>query len=261
MMGLDEENVMTLSVVITMAGSGSRFYQAGYKEPKYEIIANGKSLFDWSLLSLKNFISPGTRVIFVCLKDNQSSNYIHQRCSALGLSDVHVVELPRLTDGQATSAYMSRTYWLPNGPLLIYNIDTFVTPAVLQPREIRVGSDGWIPCFKVNGDHWSFVKIDKNEWAIDVEEKKRVSEFASVGLYWFACRKHFEYAYECSFADDEYLVKGERYIAPLYKKLISTGLRVSISKLASNAVHALGTPAELEKFMQIKTQELEGLSM
>ena len=64
---------MSLNVVITMAGRGSRFLQAGYKVPKYEIVVSGKSLFDWSLLSLKNFINLDTRVIFVCLKANQSS--------------------------------------------------------------------------------------------------------------------------------------------------------------------------------------------
>lgn len=252
---------MSLNVVITMAGRGSRFLQAGYKVPKYEIMVSGKSLFDWSLLSLKNFINPDTRVIFVCLDANQSSIYVKWRCKSLGIRDVRIVELAQLTDGQATSAYMSRDHWLPNRPILIYNIDTFVSPTALTPDKIRPGSDGWIPCFQGLGEHWSFVKLAENSWAIDVAEKKRISNFTSIGLYWFAQRQYFEQAYERTFAADKNLVLGERYIATLYKQLIASGLKVSISELPSNAVHVLGTPVELETFLQVKEEDLRILGL
>jgi hypothetical protein len=39
---------MKQNIVITMAGRGSRFTAAGYTMPKYEIMAHGASLFDWS---------------------------------------------------------------------------------------------------------------------------------------------------------------------------------------------------------------------
>lgn len=41
-----------MNIVITMAGLGERFLKAGYKQPKYEIEVHGKTLFEWSLLSL-----------------------------------------------------------------------------------------------------------------------------------------------------------------------------------------------------------------
>src|SRR5450830_1109345 len=113
------------NIVITMAGMGSRFTAAGYTMPKYEIMAHGASLFDWSMRSLQHFITPDSRLVFVCLKANNSGPYVRARCTALGWHDVHIVELDALTDGQATSAYLSRDLWLPNAPLLIYNIDTY----------------------------------------------------------------------------------------------------------------------------------------
>ena len=123
---------MSLNVVITMAGRGSRFYEAGYTVPKYEIMAHGRSLFDWSMLSLRNFLTQDARVIFVCLEENNSARYVREQSKAFGLCDVHVVELSQLTDGQATSAYMSRELWQPTEPLLIYNIDTYVKPTSLE---------------------------------------------------------------------------------------------------------------------------------
>lgn len=242
---------MSLNVVITMAGRGSRFYEAGYTVPKYEIMAHGRSLFDWSMLSLRNFLTADARVIFVCLEENKSSSYVLQQSKALGLQDVHIVELSQVADGQATSAYLSRELWRPTEPLLIYNIDTYVNPMALKPEDIRVGSDGWVPCFTVPGDHWSFVKLGDDGWAVDLAEKQRISNFASIGLYWFLRAERYEQAYERFFAAAKNLVRGERYIAPLYRQLISEGCKVSISDLPLDEVHVLGTPIELDKFLEL----------
>lgn len=247
---------MANNIVITMAGRGSRFYEAGYTVPKYEILAHGRSLFDWSMLSLKNFLSPDSKVIFVCLRENNSGEYVRSRCKQLGLSDVHVVELDAITDGQATSAYLSCDIWLQDEPLLIYNIDTYVNPAALHPQSIRSGSDGWVPCFQMPGDHWSFVQLGADGWAIDLAEKQRISEYASIGLYWFATGRSFVEAYDRFFADPGNLVRGERYIAPLYRQLLKEGGKISITNLPVSDVHVLGTPAELESFLTHDAAEL-----
>jgi dTDP-glucose pyrophosphorylase len=242
---------MPSNIVITMAGRGSRFYDAGYTVPKYEINAHGKSLFEWSMLSLRHFLTPDTRVIFVCLAENNSSDYVRRQSEELGLRDVHIVEVNELTDGQATSAYLSRALWNPTEPLLVYNIDTYVHPDALHPKDIRDGSDGWVPCFQVPGDHWSFVKLGEDNWAVDLAEKQRISEFASIGLYWFARAGDYTRAYEQFFAGEKNLVRGERYIAPLYRHLLAEGCRISISDLAVEDVHVLGTPAELNQFLAL----------
>ncbi len=245
---------MSQNIVITMAGRGSRFYDAGYTVPKYEIMAHGRSLFDWSMLSLKHFLAPDSRVIFVCLGENRSADYVRARSAVLGIRDVRVLELAQLTDGQATSAYLSRDLWQPESPLLIYNIDTYVNPRALKPADIRPGSDGWVPCFRVPGEHWSFVKLGEDGWASDLAEKQRISDFASIGLYWFACAGEYVNAYDEFFADPANLVRGERYVAPLYKHLVRNGKHISIADLALQDVHVLGTPAELEAFKKINNK-------
>lgn len=242
---------MSHNIVITMAGRGSRFYDAGYTVPKYEILAHGRSLFDWSMLSLRHFLARDSRLVFVCLADNRSADYVRGRCEMLGLDDVHIVELQQLTDGQATSAYVSREVWRPEEPLLIYNIDTYVNPRALNPADIRAGSDGWVPCFQVPGEHWSFVKLGADGWATDLAEKKRISDYASIGLYWFAQAGRYVQAYERFFADPANLVRGERYVAPLYRQILAEGGKISIADLALQDVHVLGTPAELETFLKI----------
>ena len=248
---------MAQSIVITMAGRGSRFYQAGYTQPKYEICAHGRSLFQWSMLSLMNFFRPDSQVIFVCLAENKSADYVISQSRRLGLQNVQVVELDEVTDGQATSAYLSREFWRQDDSLLIYNIDTYVNPQALRVEQIRPGSDGWVPCFTVPGNHWSFVKLDKEGWAEQIVEKQRISNHASIGLYWFARAIDFAEAYQEYFSDTASLVGGERYVAPLYTHLISHGKRISIADLAVADVHVLGTPAELQTFLKRDKAEVQ----
>ena len=45
----------SMTIIITMAGLGSRFKKAGYDCPKYMIEAKGKTLFEWSMDSLVNY--------------------------------------------------------------------------------------------------------------------------------------------------------------------------------------------------------------
>ena len=54
-----------MTVIITMAGKGSRFREAGYDCPKFMIEAKGKTLFEWSLDSLDGYARQISRYIFV----------------------------------------------------------------------------------------------------------------------------------------------------------------------------------------------------
>jgi len=104
------------------------------------------------------------------------------------------------------------------------------------------------------------VKLGSDQWAIEFSEKRRISDFASIGLYWFARADYFSQAYESFFSKPNSLVRGERYIAPLYQELLLQGLRISILDLPVEDVHVLGTPQELDSFMQKSPDQLEGIS-
>lgn len=242
--------VMHANIVITMAGRGKRFAEAGYKAPKYEILAHGRSLFDWSMASLANFFSSESRVVFVCLRRNGAGDFLRSSLRRLPIRDARILQLDEVTDGQATSAYQSKDLWRPDAPLLIYNIDTYIDPNRLAPRLIRRGSDGWLPCARLSGSHWSFVALAEDGWAVDVAEKVRISDYASLGLYWFARAGDFLAAYEHMAGEAHGRAKGERYVAPLYKHVLRSGGKVSISVLPASAVGALGTPRELDSFVQ-----------
>ena len=235
-----------MNIVITMAGIGRRFREAGYNEPKYMIRAKGKSLFEWSMESLRGFNDENTKYIFIVRKEDNSRDFIINEMKKFEIKDIEVIELEEQTDGQATTAMCAAEYWNKEEELLIYNIDTYVEAYEMKKNQIE--GDGFIPCFKAEGDHWSFVKLNDEGKAVEIREKQRISDNCTLGAYYFKTCKLYEDLYSEYYKDNQNLEKGEKYIAPLYNYLLEKGGDIRISIVDKNKVHVLGTPKELEEF-------------
>lgn len=238
-----------LDIVITMAGLGSRFRKAGFAMPKYQIEAKGKTLFDWSLSSLKGYALAAGSYIFIVKKEQKydAEQFVREHCKKLGITDYHIVLIDYLTDGQAATAMLAKPFWNPDHGMLIYNIDTYVEPGQMNAAELK--GDGFIPCFQGEGDHWSFVRLDAAGKAVEVREKERISDFCTLGAYYFKSCRLYETLYHEYYDAGQHLEKGEKYVAPLYNYLISKGGSVYISNVAPRYVHVLGTPEELQQFL------------
>jgi len=235
------------TAIITMAGVGRRFREAGYTRPKYEIEVQGQTLFAWSMESLRSFIDAGSPFVFVTRKEDDATAFVANACRLLGIVSHDVIELDRLTDGQATSALLAETVVAnPDAPAFIYNIDTHVSPNRMPASAVR--GEGWIPCFRGEGDAWSFARTDASGKVLEMREKVRISPFATVGLYWFGSFRLYSDTYRKYYADPARLEAGERYIAPMYNQLIADGLEVYMHEIPIEAVVPLGTPAEVERF-------------
>lgn len=235
------------TAIITMAGFGRRFAEAGYTVPKYRIVVHQRSLFSWSMLSLRGFMQAGARFVFVVRAEDDAEEFIRTEANELGMSSVGLIQLSEPTDGQATTALAARPAITNSADdCLIYNIDTFVHPKCLAPSDVR--GDGWIPCFSAAGDAWSFAAADESGRVSEVREKKRISPHATVGLYWFSSFDLYAGAYERYYKDERNLEKGERYVAPIYNAIIAEGRPVYIHEIPVRAVIPLGVPSDVERF-------------
>ena len=239
-----------IDVVITMGGLGSRFRKIGYTVPKYMIEAKGKTLFEWSMLSLEGYANDVNQYIFVAMKDEavDVEEFINAQCKKMELAEFHVILLDYLTDGQATTAALAEKYWNPDNALLIYNIDTYVEAGEMNSAELK--GDGFIPCFQAEGEHWSFVRLDHTGKVVEIKEKKRISNYCTLGAYYFKTCKLYKELYDEYYSKTQELVNGEKYVAPLYDYLLSKNGEVYISDIPSDRVHVLGTPEELQTFLE-----------
>lgn len=231
-----------IDVVITMGGLGSRFRKMGYTVPKYMIEAKGKTLFEWSMISLEGYKENVSQYIFIAMKDDSCDveAFIKEKCNELGLKNCHVIILDYLTDGQATTAMMAKKYWNLDHALLIYNIDTYVESGEMNSAELK--GDGFIPCFQAEGDHWSFVRLDESGKVAEIKEKQRISNYCTLGAYYFKNCALYSGLYNDYYSKTQELVNGEKYVAPLYDYLLSKGGEIFISDIDPDKVHVLGTP-------------------
>ena len=237
-----------MQIVITMAGLGSRFKKAGYKEAKYEIVSHGKTLFWWSMESLKGYYNEDNEYYFIVRKEDNASDFIRKEWEKVTGNDknTHVIELDHMTDGQATTAMLAAPYWNKDDSLMIYNIDTYVEAYEMKSEDIK--GDGFIPCFHAEGDHWSFVLLDEEGKAVEVREKQRISDNCTLGAYYFSTCGLYEQLYKEYYKSNSNLEAGEKYVAPLYNYMISKGMDVRICLVDPKKVHVLGTPEELDIF-------------
>ena len=110
--------------------------------------------------------------------------------------------------------------------------------------------DGFIPCFQAEGEHWSFVRLDSSGKVVEIKEKKRISDHCTLGAYYFRSCSLYKNLYDEYYNEDHGLVNGEKYIAPLYDYLLLKNGEIYISDIEPERVHVLGTPEELQKFLE-----------
>jgi len=234
-----------LTVVITMAGLGSRFRQAGYLAPKYKIMARGRTLIDWSLLSMQAFF--GERFVFACLEE-EDADWILSCAAALGVADAVISARPALSRGQAETAFDALAQVEPQAPLWIYNIDTHVTPQAMRPQDMA-GAAGCVPVFHSVEPNMSFVRCDVGGAVAEIAEKRPISKWATVGLYGFRSAASFGALYSEAYSAGRVpTVNGECYVAPMYGLSLAAGERIVAPRLADGDVHILGTPGQVLAF-------------
>jgi NDP-sugar pyrophosphorylase family protein len=236
-----------MNIVMPMAGRGSRFRDVGIDIPKPLIDVRGRPMYAWAMDSLP--LERARRVIFLCLaehlEDRALADDIRSRYAGL---DPIIVAVDRVTEGQACTVLLAREHVDTDEPLVIYNADTWCGSRlgpVLDAATPEAPIDGVLGVFSAPGDKWSFVRLDEAGRVVETAEKRRISEWASTGLYHFARGRDFVHHADAMIAANE-RVNGEFYVAPVYNRLIAAGARI-VTEVA-DPVWVLGTPEDLAYF-------------
>lgn len=234
-----------MKILITMAGMGNRFKNIGIDIPKYKIVANKKTLFEWSMLSLKDFFNE--EFIFIIRKEILDLEFLNVQCKKLGILKFKVKVIEEATNGQATTAYLADEFVNDEEECVVYNIDTYVRPNEILKSQIKEEFDGFIPVIVAEGNRWSFVKVNEDGKVIDIAEKVPISNLATIGFYYFKKWKIYKEIYS---KNKQSILNNNKevYIAPMYKKMINNNMSIGIKILEVNSVRILGTPEEIELF-------------
>lgn len=243
---LTEEFVMSalrpITIVIPMAGNGSRFTKAGYVDPKPLIPVHGKPMISWVV---DNLAIPNATFVFLIRADYPESCKDYLRTIAPGCS---IIVVDKVTEGAACTVLLAKELINNTTPLLIANSDQFIEfDAADFVRSFHESdADGKISTFDgQRNPKWSYAAV-KDGFVTEVREKDPFSDHATTGVYMWKHGSDFVRFAE-QMISKNIRVNNEFYVVPTYNEAIAAGLKVTISDCAR--MWGLGVPEDLDYFL------------
>ncbi|EHH1192018.1 capsular biosynthesis protein, partial [Vibrio vulnificus] len=77
-------------IIIPMAGLSSRFFKAGFTQPKYMLEARGESLFEHAVKSFQDYFRE-EKFLFIIRDVHNTRGFVDERVRALGILDYDIV--------------------------------------------------------------------------------------------------------------------------------------------------------------------------
>lgn len=238
-----------LEIVIPMAGSGSRFSAAGYQLPKPLLPVYGSPMFRRVVENLK---PPGPCRFTLVVRDDDQVRAAVDAFAAQGTESVRVVTLARMTEGAAETVAIAVQDLPRSNPLVIANSDQLVRFEMAEFLHEAQTVDGQILVFPASHSKWSFIEEEQDGRVCRVAEKEVISNWATVGVYYFGSIEKYLHAYGAMRAVND-RVNGEFYVAPVYNYLIRSGGHVRSTQLRAENLDmfGLGTPEDYERFLAL----------
>ena len=245
---------MAVSYVICAAGLGSRTLAISKTKAKPFLQLQGRSLLQRSIESLPLRRQDQLIVLYSTAMLGEELNELLSPYR--GQCQIHTQLVSQLTRGQLETALLGLNKVPQENSVCIFNSDTaFVCQDLLAAMESGAW-DGLIPCSQQQGDAWSFCEVsdsqDEIPRVLQTAEKLRISEWCSVGLYWFNSKKLFQ---EFALQElNEMGVNEEVYVAPMYNRLIAAGYRIGMCKVES--FKPMGSVEQIEKYWGVSLSQM-----
>lgn len=239
-----------LTIVVPMAGRGSRFRDAGYTIPKPLIPVLGRPM----IARVVDNVRPqrDARFVFLCQAEHIAEYALERTLGELAPGSA-IVPVDGVTEGAACTVLLAEHEIPRDEPLMIVNSDQWVDTSIdrhLGVLDSDPAAAGLIMTMWADDPKWSFLRLDGNGGVTEVVEKQVVSNEATVGIYTFRRAGDFIDGAHRMITDNR-RVNGEFYVAPVYNDLIARGERIAYDNIGrvGAGMHGLGTPADLEEFL------------
>lgn len=224
-------------LIVPIAGRSSRFSGVTNKQ-KWELEVAGRSILRWAVESITHESTFIQKLVFVVLAEHMTTLEADLSLWLPSHLEVEICQIASVTSGQAeTVARALPLVRSSEASLLVWNGDSALLPGWSSGVDLE---GNFLLLSELQGDHWSFAKLREGQVEATAE-KKRISPYASLGLYGFSSAQVFEWARK----ESEF--QGEAFVAPLYNSLISVGDTVRGEIIEERLFLPFGTPQELKQ--------------
>jgi len=235
------------TLLIPMAGAGSRFQEKGYKEPKPLINVFEKPMIDWVINNFHTDIVE--KYVFIIRKEHNQKYDVANHLKKVTNNNCDIVEIDYLTEGAACTTLLAEKYINNDSPLLLANSDQFVLWDSTKFFNHASQFDGSILTFESVHPKWSYAKVDSDNLVLEVAEKKPISTHATVGIYYWKSGKEYV-SFAKQMIEKNIRTNNEFYVCPVFNEAILGGKKISIHEINQSDMWGLGTPEDLEYFLQ-----------
>lgn len=244
-----------MNIVIPMVGMGKRFSDVGYTMPKPLIEVNGIPIIQHAIESL----NLDGRYIFI-IRKNEFSDILKSLLIDLK-RDCEILEVDYLTDGTVNSILLSQNLINNSQELITTNCDQrteWDSKAFINFTKNNE-MDGCVATYPYDNivlgqkSPYSFIKLNSNNIAIQLEEKLAISNLALCGIhYWRKGSDFVNSALELIKNNDR--INGEFYVSKTYNYLIKDGKKIKHYPLKEGDFFSLGTPKDIEVYQKLKNE-------
>ena len=233
-----------LTVLIPMAGAGSRFQQAGYTFPKPLIDVRGKPMIQ---LVVEN-LNIKANYVYVVQKEHREKYNLDTLLNLI-TPNCKIVEVDKLTEGAACTALLAKEHINKDTPLFFANSDQFVEwdSNEFLYKMNETNADGGIVSFRATHPKWSFAKVDEKGLVTEVAEKNPISDIATVGYYYWKKGSDFV-KYAEDMIEKDIRVNNEFYVCPVFNQAIEDNKEIRTFDIPK--MWGLGTPEDLKYYLE-----------
>jgi HAD superfamily hydrolase (TIGR01509 family) len=235
-----------LNIVLPMAGAGSRFSLMGFELPKPLINVNGKPMIQQVVENM----NVEANFIFIVQKSHYQQYNLGYLLPLIA-PNCKIVQLDGMTEGAACSVLKAKKFINNDNHLFIINSDQYLEWDSIDffNKMLVSKADGGIINFKKENDpKWSYVKLNEDNFIIDVQEKNPISNLATIGGYYFNKGEDFVSAAEEMIVNQD-KTNNEYYLAPTYNYLIKHNKKIISYEIPTSSFWGLGTPEDYQLFL------------
>lgn len=241
-----------MKIIIPMAGTGNRFVEKGYLDPKPLIKVNNKRIIEYIL----ELFTKEDEIIFICNENHLKETNMKEVLESLR-PDGKIVSIPQHKYGPV---YTIKPYFnlikddeevlicYCDNPF-IWNRENFISYINKNKYDGCILTHTGMHPHTLNSTKMAFLQI-KDNIVTEIKEKEcytnnPLNEHASTGAYYFNkgyyIKKYFNQLMEM---DLNY--SGEYYVTLVYNLLIKDSLKIGFYD--TKYVTVFGTPEEVESF-------------
>lgn len=250
-----KDNLNT-TLILPMAGAGSRFSIKGYQNPKPLIDVNGKHM----IIQAVNCLPETTNKIFIC-QEKHLRDYPLEKAITKNYSNAKIISINNVTDGQACTCEIGiNGHMNLNDPIMIsacdngvyYNHEKYYNMVNNDNIDVIVWTFRNQPTSKNNPHMYAWVETDEQDNVTNVSCKRYIPNKHSletthviIGTFFFRKAHYFINGLNLNYKDN-IRSNGEFYVDDIINQSVKMNLKVKVFEVEHYI--CWGTPDDYETY-------------